>query len=111
MLRLQFLMIAIVVSVLCSQLEGDCYWDYKCCSFKEVDGETVCVRMCAPKWKCNGSPELADKNEEFGDHIDENAPSNLRLKAYPCRRGFQHLNGRCRKVYGRTQNRLADPSV
>jgi hypothetical protein len=84
----------------CSQLyDSNCYWDYRCCSFREVEGELACVRMCAPRIKCDKPTKPSVKSEEYDETYDDNAPSEIRLPSRYCRKGFQFKYGKCRKVY------------
>jgi hypothetical protein len=89
-----------IAGVFCSELyDYNCYWDYKCCSYREVDGEVVCVEMCAPRFKCDKPTQKDVQDEEFAETFDENAPSDIRLPSRYCRKGFQFKYGKCRKVF------------
>lgn len=92
------LAILTVVSVACCSTDESCVWNYRCCAFKETNGEVSCVKMCEPEITCSTAKESEDNDIEN----DPDAPSALRAVA--CRAGFQFYNGRCRRVLGKSRD-------
>lgn len=74
---------------LCTEDES-CVWNYKCCVFKEVNGQVSCEKMCEPVISCSKEKITKDAEE-----IDPLAP--IELKAHACREGYQYQYGKCRK--------------
>lgn len=101
------LLFLILAGVSCTSDEN-CVWKYKCCEFKETNGEVSCVKMCEPEINCQGSNneevEMFDENAAEGEY--PGAPLSIRSRG--CKRGFQYYDGRCRRVFGRTRERLQE---
>lgn len=89
-----------ILSVSIGSSNENCVWNYKCCSFGEVNGQNSCVKMCEPEIKCEASDV-----ETFKETDAEHEHEALRTV---CRSGFQYYNGRCRRVFGRTREKIWD---
>lgn len=95
-------LMSILVLTLCSDDEN-CVWKYRCCSFGEIDGEVKCLKMCEPEITCeeiNQSDVESFKPDNGND--DQLAPLSL---SGLCRGGHQFINGRCRRIFGKTRQR------
>lgn len=89
-----------ILSVSIGSSNENCVWNYKCCSFGEVNGQNSCVKMCEPEIKCEASDV-----ETFKETDAEHEHEALRTV---CRSGFHYYNGRCRRVFGRTREKIWD---
>jgi hypothetical protein len=92
-----FLLLSLISTSLCSTDEN-CVWNYKCCIFKETNGQVVCDKMCEPEITCKEEPSSHE------EEIDPYAP--LEIKSNVCREGYQHRFGRCRRVMMRKKTSL-----
>lgn len=85
-----------LLAVVSSSDDENCVWKYKCCVFKETNGEVTCEEMCEAEIICKTPEatklEVSSEAEEF----DPYAPIELKAKA--CREGYQYRIGRCRKI-------------
>lgn len=81
--------------VLCTNDEN-CVWNYKCCVFKDFNGDVTCEKMCEPEIQCKPSETTTEEISSDAEEIDPYAP--LEIKANACREGFQFRFGKCRKV-------------
>jgi hypothetical protein len=73
--------------------DENCYWNYKCCVFKDTKGVISCAKMCEPEIICDVE---ADSNSNDAEEVDPDGP--LEIRSNPCREGFQFRYGKCRKV-------------
>lgn len=97
-MKLFLLLLSLTCAVLCSN--DDCVWNYKCCVFKEVQGQVTCEKMCEAEVLCNKANKVGDSLDS--EELDPNAP--LEIKANVCRSGYQFTFGRCRKVFKQRKN-------
>lgn len=81
--------------------EDDCVWKYKCCAFKEIDGQVQCVKMCEPQVTC----QTSDVVEIFEEKIDDNRLADYSIRGV-CRTGYQFHNGRCRRIFGKIKENI-----
>ena len=92
---MKFIRTIILLSIfgvaLCSKDEN-CVWNYKCCVFRQVNGQVSCEKMCEPVILCQPSKEKITMDAE---EIDPLAP--IEIKAHACREGHQFQFGKCRK--------------
>lgn len=99
---LMFIVLIAVKTVSCS-IDENCVWTYKCCEFKETDGEVKCEKMCEPEIQC----KVLNNDEMEKLEVENNAPSSIRVG---CSRGFQYYDDKCRRVFGKTRERLQKPT-
>lgn len=75
--------------------DNNCVWSYKCCAFKEINGEVNCVQMCEPEINCQEVKDEVGEVEVFEENTEANSRFSIRTA---CKRGFLFNNGRCRRV-------------
>lgn len=102
----KILMLLSAVNFIMCNNDENCVWNYKCCSFKEFNGEVTCEKMCEAEINCdvknqNDADLLSDDVEVFNGVVPF-APSSL--KTMPCRQGFKYYNHKCRRVFGRPKD-------
>lgn len=85
----------LAAAVLCSSDEN-CVWNYKCCLFKDTNGEVTCEKLCEAEIICKAVEENTLKTFSEVEETDPYAPLEIKSKA--CREGYQYRVGRCRRV-------------
>lgn len=94
-----FLVILSVITFVHCSTDESCVWNYRCCAFKETNGEVICAKMCEPEIKCS----IVNESEDIDIENDPDAPSALR-GAVACRIGYQFHNGKCRRVFRKSRD-------
>lgn len=87
--------------------DKNCKWTYRCCKFKEVNGETTCEEMCEALINCDiTTTQSYDSNEiETFNQISTDEKSEKFFYAFrkrrpvpACENGFKYTNGQCRRI-------------
>lgn len=95
-MKLIYAIILLSFSAVLSSDDENCVWNYKCCVFKDTNGQVTCEKMCEAQVICK-TPESVNLEENSdAEEFDPYAP--LEIKAKACREGFQYIIGRCRRI-------------
>lgn len=99
------MLLSALTFITCSNDE-DCVWNYKCCSFKEVNGEVTCEKMCEPEINCDvkNQSDVDDLNNDVEVFNGDIPFMPASLKTMRCRQGFTFYNHKCRRVFGRPKD-------
>lgn len=94
----------LMLSLLCVAVSSseNCVWTYKCCLFKEINGETKCIQICEPEVNCT-TPDPSDSEVETFTDSDV-GDASLSPLISGCRRGYKYYSGRCRRVFGKAND-------
>jgi len=87
------LLLILLSALIAAANHQDCVWTYRCCEFKESDGQTACAKMCEAEINCDRSTIEAPEDLDNA----ESAPP-LSIKFWTCKQGHRFFNGKCRKV-------------
>lgn len=100
-----FLVLVCVVSLETKIDENGCVWSYKCCEFKEINGNVTCFRLCEPEINCEPTETPDDQNQtEVVEEPIFQKPAAFAFSMnanHICRKGFRlDSKGICKRVFG-----------